>query len=50
LCELRINVSAGYRVYFIYRGKRVLLLLAGGDKSSQSADILKAKQLAKELK
>lgn len=40
--ELRIDVGAGYRVYFARRGKMVLLLLCGGDKSTQSADIKRA--------
>ena len=45
--ELRIDVGPGYRVYYAKRGQRLLLLLAGGDKSSQSKDIVKAIQLAK---
>lgn len=48
--ELRINVGAGYRVYYTIENKKVVLLLVGGDKSSQKADIQKAKELAKELK
>ena len=40
--ELRIDVGAGYRVYFARRGKMILLLLCGGDKSSQGADIKRA--------
>lgn len=40
--ELRIDVGAGYRVVFARRGKMVLLLLCGGDKSTQSADIKRA--------
>jgi putative addiction module killer protein len=46
--ELRWHIGPGYRVYFIRRGKHIVLLLAGGDKSSQAKDIAKAKQLAKE--
>lgn len=46
--ELRWHIGAGYRVYFTRRGRQVILLLAGGDKSSQARDIAKAKQLAKE--
>ena len=40
--ELRIDVGAGYRVYYGLHGNRVVLLLCGGDKSSQSADIERA--------
>ena len=50
LSELRISVGAGYRVYYTVENKKVILLLVGGDKSSQKVDILKAKELAKELK
>jgi putative addiction module killer protein len=45
--ELRIDVGPGYRVYFKRQGNTVVLILCGGDKSSQSRDIAKAKQLAK---
>ncbi|MBK1614070.1 addiction module protein [Rubrivivax gelatinosus] len=45
--ELRIDVGPGYRVYFTQRSGRLLLLLAGGDKSSQSRDIAKAVRLAR---
>lgn len=43
--ELRIDVGPGYRVYYSKRGDRLLLLLVGGDKSSQAKDIAKAIQL-----
>ncbi len=46
--ELRWHIGPGYRVYFTRRGNRIVLLLAGGDKSSQAKDIAKAKELAKE--
>lgn len=49
LSELRVDVAAGYRVYFTRRENRLIVLLVGGDKSSQVADILKARKLAKEL-
>lgn len=48
--ELRINVGPGYRVYFTKRGREVVILLAGGDKSSQAADIKTALRLARNLK
>ncbi len=47
--EMRIHYGPGYRLYFAYRGDELVLLLCGGDKSSQSRDIATAKQIAKEL-
>ncbi len=47
--DLRIDVGAGYRVYFTMRGEVVIVLLAGGDKPTQQADIKKAQKLAKEV-
>jgi putative addiction module killer protein len=48
--EMRIDFGPGYRVYFTRVGSIVYVLLCGGDKSSQKADIAKAKNLAKGLK
>jgi putative addiction module killer protein len=46
--ELRIDYGPGYRLYFVQRGKTLLILLCGGDKRAQARDIRKAKLLAKE--
>jgi len=47
--ELRIDYGPGYRVYFTRVGNEVVVLLAGGDKTTQQKDIRKAKDLASEL-
>jgi putative addiction module killer protein len=47
--ELKIAFGPGYRVYYTQRGEQLLLLLIGGDKSSQAKDIAKAQQLAKDF-
>lgn len=47
--ELRIDYGPGYRVYFVQKGQSLVILLAGGDKSTQSRDIEKALDLAREL-
>jgi putative addiction module killer protein len=50
LSEMRISYGPGYRVYYLQRGKQYVLLLAGGDKSTQANDIAKAKRLASKYK
>ena len=46
--ELRFHRGPGYRVYCTRRGHELLILLAGGDKSSQTTDIKKTRRLARE--
>jgi putative addiction module killer protein len=50
VCELKIDVGPGYRVYYTERAGVLIILLAGGDKSSQPQDIKMAISLAKGLK
>ncbi len=47
--EMRINYGPGYRVYFVRRGPQLVILLAGGDKSSQAHDIRNAVRLAQDI-
>jgi len=47
--EMRLDISAGYRVYFTKHHDEIIFLLNGGDKLSQVKDIEKAKEIAKEL-
>jgi putative addiction module killer protein len=49
LIELRVHYGPGYRLYAARRGAELLILLCGGDKSSQARDIARAKSLAKEV-
>ena len=49
ISEMRIDYGPGYRVYFTKRGSELIILLAGGDKGSQSADIKVALRLARNL-
>jgi putative addiction module killer protein len=48
--ELRINYAKGYRIYFKEREGKLILLLVGGEKSSQQKDIEKAKEIWKRIK
>ncbi|MHB1351298.1 MAG: type II toxin-antitoxin system RelE/ParE family toxin [Desulfobulbaceae bacterium] len=47
--EMRIHYGPGYRVYFVKRGEILVILLAGGDKNSQSKDIAAAINLAQQI-
>lgn len=47
--EMRIDYGPGYRVYFFQRGKELVILLCGGDKRTQDADIAQAKRLKEEI-
>lgn len=49
VCELKIDFGPGYRVYYTERGGEIIILLAGGDKSTQQKDIKAAISLAKNL-
>ena len=46
---MRIDHGPGYRLYFIRRGEMLILLLCGGTKKGQSADITRARRMAKEV-
>ena len=47
--EMRVDVGPGYRVYYFQRGKQLVILLCGGDKRTQTADIAEAKRLKAEI-
>lgn len=47
--ELRITYGPGYRIYYVIRGREIIILLCGGDKSGQNKDIKRAKKLAQEV-
>jgi len=46
---MRIFYGPGYRVYFVQRGSVVVIILNGGDKSTQQSDIARAKEIAKQV-
>ncbi|MDR0447760.1 MAG: hypothetical protein LBH07_03740 [Treponema sp.] len=46
---MRIDYGPGYRVYYLDTGKEIIILLCGGNKSGQQADIARAKELAREV-
>ena len=48
--ELRISFGPGYRIYYTKQESQVIILLVGGDKSSQNSDIIKAKKILEEFK
>lgn len=50
ISELRIDYGPGYRVYFVRRGELLILVLCGGDKSTQQRDIARAMEIATRLK
>ncbi|TXN50433.1 type II toxin-antitoxin system RelE/ParE family toxin [Methylobacterium sp. WL2] len=47
--EMKIDFGPGYRVYYTTRGEEIIVLLCGGDKTTQQDDIAEAKRLAKEI-
>jgi putative addiction module killer protein len=47
--EMRVDIGPGYRLYYMMRGTEMIILLVGGDKSTQQKDIDKAKEMAKEF-
>ena len=49
ISELRVDYGPGYRVYFVQQGRTLVVLLGGGDKRTQDADIKAARKLAAQL-
>ena len=46
--EMRFFIGPGYRLYYVIRGRKIIVMLCGGDKSTQEKDINKAKELAED--
>lgn len=49
ISEMRVNFGPGYRLYFARRGSILIVMLAGGDKATQTKDIKRAQKILKEL-
>jgi putative addiction module killer protein len=49
ISEMRLTHGPGYRIYYKQTGKTIVLILCGGDKSTQDSDIKRAKEIAKQL-
>ncbi len=49
VCEMRIFIGKGYRLYYVLRDRRIIVMLCGGDKSTQEKDIIRAKNMAKTI-
>jgi putative addiction module killer protein len=49
LFEAKIRYGSGFRLYFVNKGTKIIVLLCGGDKSTQNQDIKRARKLAKEI-
>jgi len=47
ISEMRIFIGKGYRLYYVIRDRRIIVLLCGGDKTTQKKDIARAKKMAK---
>lgn len=47
--EMRVHYGPGYRLYFTWKGEALIILLCGGDKSTQARDITRAQAMAKEI-
>jgi putative addiction module killer protein len=49
VCEMRIRTGPGYRLYYTIRNRKLIVMLCGGDKSTQRSDIAKAKEMEETL-